>query len=92
VVVTAARTGQEITMNDLVVVAAVAALVVLIVMVELAAAVLPVLIVVTMVPPGERQGLAELMAAADSSRRLRVWSALRLAVAARRRALTRSPR
>jgi hypothetical protein len=71
-------------MNELAVVVAVAAVVVLIVVMELAAAVLPVLIVVTMVPPHERPALAECLAAADSSRRLRVWPALRAAVRARR--------
>jgi hypothetical protein len=53
---------------------------------EVLAAVLPMLIVVLFVPPAERFGLAALLAAADSSARLRLWPALRLAVIARRRA------
>jgi hypothetical protein len=38
-----------------------------------------------LVPPEERDGLAQLIAAADSSRKLRLWPALRAAVAGRRR-------
>ncbi|MET7396946.1 hypothetical protein ABZS66_26030 [Dactylosporangium sp. NPDC005572] len=56
----------------------------LIVLTELVAAALPVVIVIAMVPPEEREGLARLIAACDSSRRLRLWPALRLAVRARR--------
>jgi hypothetical protein len=70
--------------NGLVVLTVVSAVVILIVLLELAAATLPLLIVVTLVPPHERAELAELLAACDSSRRLRVWSALRAAVVARR--------
>jgi hypothetical protein len=66
--------------------AVVALLVLLLIMAEVAAAVLPLLIVVTLVPPAERGSLADVIAAADSSRRLRLWPALRVAVAARRRA------
>jgi hypothetical protein len=55
-----------------------------IVLTELVAAVLPVIIVIAMVPPHERDGLARLLAACDSSRRLRLWPALRVAVRARR--------
>ncbi|BCJ55620.1 hypothetical protein Asp14428_70950 [Actinoplanes sp. NBRC 14428] len=72
-------------MSDLMIIGMVAGIVVFVVVVELAAAVLPVLIVVTLVPPEERHGLAECLAAADSSRRLRVWRALRAAVVNRRR-------
>lgn len=71
-------------MNDFAVLAAVAALVMLFVLAEIAAAVLPVIIVVALVPPEERDGLAKVIAACDSSRKLRVWPALRLAVTARR--------
>nr|WP_296071920.1 hypothetical protein [uncultured Actinoplanes sp.] len=62
----------------------VAAVVLLIVLLELAAAALPLIIIVTLVPPHERAQLAELLASVDSSRRLRLWPALRAAVAARR--------
>jgi hypothetical protein len=65
------------------VIVAVAALAIL-VLTELLAAALPVVIVIAMVPPEEREGLAKLLAACDSSRRLRLWPALRLAVRARR--------
>jgi hypothetical protein len=60
------------------------AVIVMIALTELAAATLPILIVVTLVPPEHRAGLAEVLAAADSSRRLRLWPALRAAVTARR--------
>jgi Na+-transporting methylmalonyl-CoA/oxaloacetate decarboxylase gamma subunit len=56
-----------------------------IVLLELFAAVAPMLVVIVCVPPDERHELAYLMAAADSSSRLRLWTALRLAVAARRK-------
>ncbi|GAB7036246.1 hypothetical protein JCM9533A_00930 [Catenuloplanes niger JCM 9533] len=65
---------------------AVALLVVFFLLVEVAAATLPLLIVVTLVPPGERRELAEVLAAADHGRRLRLWPALRAAAAARREA------
>jgi hypothetical protein len=71
-------------MNGLVVLTVVSAVVIIIVLLELAAATLPLLIVLTLVPPHERAQLAELLAACDSSRRLRLWPALRAAVAARR--------
>jgi len=58
--------------------------VLLIILTELLTAVLPIIIVLAAVPPEERHGLAELIAAADSSRRLRLWPALRVAVRARR--------
>jgi hypothetical protein len=58
-----------------------------IVALEVAAAVLPLLIVVTLVPSHERTAVAEMLAAIDSSRRLRLWPALRVAVAARRSAI-----
>ncbi|MEV6850858.1 hypothetical protein [Actinoplanes sp. NPDC051411] len=62
-------------------------------MTELIAAVLPVIVVVAMVPPEERHGLAEVLAAADSRRlRLRLWRALRVAVKARRAAAGAQPR
>lgn len=70
-------------MTDYIVIVALGALVVL-VLTELVAAALPVLIVIAMVPPEEREGLARLLAACDSSRRLRLWPALRLATLARR--------
>ena len=72
-------------MNEFAVLAAVAALVMLFVLVEVASAVLPLIIVLTLVPPGERQELANLIAACDSSHKLRIWPALRIAVQARRR-------
>jgi hypothetical protein len=70
--------------NQFAVLAAIAALVMLFVLAEIAAAVLPLIIVLTLVPPAERQALAELMAACDSSHKLRLWTALRAAVKARR--------
>lgn len=62
----------------------VAGLVLFVAIVELVAAVLPMLVVILCVPPEERAALAEVIAAADSSRKLRLWSALRVAVVARR--------
>jgi hypothetical protein len=53
-------------------------------LVELASAVLPMLIVIGFVPRAERQDLAMVLASADSSKRLRVWPALRTAVQTRR--------
>lgn len=79
-------------MSSLAVFATVAALLFLFIVVELVAAIAPLIIVVTLVPPEEREGLAQLLAAADSSRRLRLWRALRLAVAARRLDLARNRR
>lgn len=76
-------------MTDYLVIATVGALAVL-VLTELVAAALPVVIVIAMVPPEERDGLARLMAACDSSRKLRLWRALRLAVQARRADTTRT--
>ncbi|KUL27184.1 hypothetical protein [Actinoplanes awajinensis] len=76
-------------MEPLVLVSAVAALIIFVVLTELVAAAIPVLIVITLVPPAERADLARLLAAADSSRRLRLWPALRIATAARRRQRTR---
>ena len=73
-------------MRDVLVVLFVVILVVAVVAAEVLAAVLPMIIIITMVPSQERAELAQLMAAADSSHRLRVWSALRVAVLARRRA------
>lgn len=70
-------------MSEYVVIVAMGALAVIIVT-ELVAATLPVVIVIATVPPEEREGLARLLAACDSSRRLRLWKALRLAVRARR--------
>jgi hypothetical protein len=72
------------TMNSALVLAVLAGLA-FIVLTELIAAVLPLVLVVALVPREERRDLAELLAAADSSRRLRLWPALRVAVAARRR-------
>lgn len=54
---------------------------------EMLAAVLPLLIVVIFVPPCERAELAAVLAAADSSPKLRFWSAANAAVLARRRQL-----
>lgn len=71
-------------MRENILVLVVAAVVVTVVLTELATATLPILIVVLLVPPEERADLAELVAAIDSSRRLRLWPALRVAVAARR--------
>ncbi|WP_412741707.1 hypothetical protein [Krasilnikovia sp. MM14-A1004] len=70
-------------MTGFVVLVAAGALAVLI-LTELVAAALPVLIVIAVVPPEEREGLAKLLAACDSSPKLRLWTALRLAVWARR--------
>jgi hypothetical protein len=67
----------------LVFVLALCVLVVLVLVVEIVAATVPMLIVITMVPPDEREALARLLAAADSSRRLRLWPALRAAATAR---------
>ncbi|WP_127503086.1 hypothetical protein [Actinoplanes solisilvae] len=64
--------------------ATVAALVALCVLAELLAAVVPLVVVIAFVPPEERPALAVTLAAADSSRRLRLWPALRVAVTARR--------
>jgi hypothetical protein len=66
-----------------VVVIAMAALTAL-VLTEIITAVLPVIIVIAAVPPHEREGLARLLATCDSSRKLRLWPALRMAVMARR--------
>jgi hypothetical protein len=77
-------------MNEFAVLAAVAALVLLFVLAEVIAAVLPLIIVVTLVPPEQRRELAELLAACDSSRRLRIWPALRAAVRARRQTRDRN--
>ncbi|MFG1609975.1 hypothetical protein [Actinoplanes sp. NPDC049265] len=72
-------------MNEFTVLCAVVALVGLFVTMEIVSAVLPLVLVITLVPPGDRAGLAQVIAAADSSRKLRLWSALRVAVAARGR-------
>jgi len=60
--------------------AIVAFLVLLFILTELAAAVLPLVIVIVLVPPQDREALARVIAACDTSRKLRIWSALRLAV------------
>ena len=67
------------------------AVVALFIATELTAAVLPLVVVMTFIPPEERHGLAEVLAAADSRRRLRLWRALRLAAQARRASLTGEP-
>jgi putative exporter of polyketide antibiotics len=72
-------------MTGYLVIVAVGAVAIL-VLTELIAAALPVVIVIAMVPPEEREGLAKLLAACDSSRKLRLWRALRAAVRARRTA------
>ena len=71
-------------MSTLAIVGLVAMLVAFFLVVELITATLPLLLVITLVPHAERRELAMLLAAADSSRRLRLWPALRAAVAARR--------
>jgi len=71
-------------MNEFAVLAAVATLVILVVLAEIAAAALPLIIVITLVPPHERPELAAVLAACDSSRKLRLWAALQAAVKARR--------
>ncbi|SNT64157.1 hypothetical protein SAMN05421812_116123 [Asanoa hainanensis] len=76
-------------MEHIALVGMIGAFVGVVVVVELAAAVLPLVIILAYVPPGERAALTELIAATDSSRRLRVGRALRLAVAARRVARAR---
>jgi hypothetical protein len=75
---------QEELMSTLLAVGIVGVLIALIILTELLAATLPLLLVVTMVPPHERAQLAELLAATDHSRRLRLWPALRTATATRR--------
>jgi hypothetical protein len=72
-------------MHTLVIVAGVMAFVLLVVLVELAAALLPLVFVVLCVPPEQRPELARLLAVVDSSPKLRLWRALRLAALARRR-------
>ncbi|BCY13056.1 hypothetical protein [Actinoplanes sp. L3-i22] len=72
-------------MNFLVIAALVAALVAFFLVTELLAAALPLLIVIVLVPAHERPALAALVAATDHRRRLRLWPALRTAVATRRR-------
>jgi hypothetical protein len=62
-----------------------ALLVILLILTEIVAAVLPLIVVLVFVPEQERDALARLIAACDSSRKLRVWPALRLAVRQRRR-------
>ncbi|GGK85339.1 hypothetical protein [Mangrovihabitans endophyticus] len=76
-------------MEGIAVLAAVAVLVMLFVLAEIAGAVLPLIIVMTLVPPDERDGLARVLAASDSSRKPRLWRALRVAVKERRAALAR---
>lgn len=71
-------------MNSALVLAVLGTLV-LVVVTELVTAVLPLVLVIALVPREERRDLADLLAAADSSRRLRLWPALRTAVRARRR-------
>jgi hypothetical protein len=73
-------------METIVLWAIVIAIVVMVALTELAAAVLPILVVVLLVPADERADLARVLAAADSSRRLRLWRALRTAVLVRRSA------
>jgi len=62
----------------------IAALVLLFVVSEIVAAVLPLMIVLLAVPDREREALARVLAALDSSRRLRLWTTLRFAVTMRR--------
>jgi hypothetical protein len=74
--------------SDYVVLVAVGAVAILI-LTELIAAALPVIIIIAMVPPEQRDSLARLLAACDSSRKLRLWRALRLAVRVRRQEVRR---
>ena len=62
----------------------IAALVLLFVVSEIVAAVLPLIIVLLAVPDREREALARVLAALDSSHRLRLWTTLRFAVTMRR--------
>jgi putative exporter of polyketide antibiotics len=78
------------TMPDIVFVAALGCLAFIVVS-EIVVAVLPLVLVIALVPREERRDLAELLAAADSRRRLRLWPALRIAAASRRRRLSRRP-
>lgn len=73
-------------MSQYAVVAMVAVLVLLLVASELVSALLPLLLILILVPASERRDLAEVLAAADNSPRLRLWPALRAAVSARRHA------
>lgn len=68
----------------LIVIVAIALVVVLCVTAELLSAVVPLLLVIAFVAPEDRPALAAVLAAADSSHRLRFWPALQAAVAARR--------
>lgn len=70
--------------HSVLVLAVVVVALVLIAVLELAVAAVPMLILIMMVPAHERRDLAELAAATDSSRRLRLWPALNTAVTARR--------
>ncbi|MEV4623534.1 hypothetical protein AB0J74_33105 [Asanoa sp. NPDC049573] len=76
-------------MEHIALIATVGSFIGFVVLVELAAAVLPVVIILAFVPPHERAGLAELVGAADGSRRLRVGQALWIAMVARRTTRTR---
>jgi hypothetical protein len=73
-------------MNQISVLAAVSALVMLFVLTEVAAAAVPLILVLALVPPEQRRDLAGVLAAIDSSPKLRLWSALRVAAARRRAA------
>jgi hypothetical protein len=64
--------------------AIIACLVLLFVLCEIVSAVLPLIIVLLAVPDREREALARVLAALDSSRRLRLWTTLRFAVTMRR--------
>jgi hypothetical protein len=75
---------MEATVNEFVLVLTVAAVVMLFLLAEITAATLPLLIMIIMVPPEERPALAQLVAAIDSSHKLRLWTTLRAAVIARR--------
>jgi hypothetical protein len=76
-------------MDNVTILVAVVAVILLVIFVEVLSAVLPIVIVLALVPPAERHGLAELLAAADSSPKLRLWSALKVATLARRRQRSR---
>lgn len=72
-------------MNETLVLSAIVVFLALFLATEIASAALPLILIVALVPPEERPALAQLIAATDSSWKLRLWPALRLAVRARRR-------
>lgn len=77
------------TMSSTLVVVALGCLM-FIVITEVVVAIVPLLLVLALVPRDERRELAEVLAALDSRRRLRLWPTLRYAVNARRKHLSRT--